>query len=89
MIKIEPRNIIAYFAYLTWATKEVNIIIVKEEKRIISILYNKSNKTDIDFYNKCEDLIIKSKITNQHNGFTSGFKAGFEFAKSLNSFLEK
>jgi len=70
-------------------TNKINIECPEEEDEIINILYDKFNKTDWDFYNKCYDLICAASSKNQYNSFISGFKHGFECCKSLNDFLNK
>lgn len=74
--------------YFNNKVDKINIEI-PEEDEIITILYDKFKETDIDFYNKCYDLISLASGENRYNSFIAGFKAGFEFAKSLNNFLEK
>ncbi len=62
---------------------------IPEEEKLKNILYDRFINTDRNFYDNCKDLIITSSHQNRYNGFTSGFKAGFEFAKSLKNFLDK
>ncbi len=66
----------------------INIKNPKEEEEIKKVLNDKFGKTDIKFYNDCEDLISSVSVGSQYNGFVAGFKHGFECTKSLNAFLK-
>lgn len=74
-----------YFFY----SDKINIESPKEEDEILKILLDKFSKTDRNFYNNCEDLIINTSGTSQYKGFIAGFKHGFECGKSLSDFLNK
>jgi len=65
----------------------INIERPKEENEIKKVLNDKFGKIDNDFFNDCEDLINAAGAENQYNGFITGFKNGFECAKSLSNFF--
>ncbi len=71
-----------------WCDGNINIKNPKKEEEIKKVLNDKFGKTDIKFYNDCEDLISSVSVESQYNGFVAGFKHGFECAKSLNAFLK-